>query len=65
MSNKIQHQYKDEDGYWIELAPGWKNGDDPLGTCHGIHEDTKREALDKLKWVILCSCIECKQSIGK
>lgn len=58
---KVQNQYRDSDGYWIELARGWKNGDDPLGICHGIVEDTKRQALEKLKGVIVCDCVECKE----
>ncbi len=45
--------------YWIELKPGWQNGDDP-GT-HGIVEDTKTAAYSKLKSAIPCSCEECQR----
>ena len=55
----IQSEYRDSDGYWIELKPGWQNGDDP-GT-HGIVEDSKRAAYDKLSLVKRCSCLECQR----
>lgn len=53
----IQHEYRDEDGYWIELKPGLKDDDDPLGAVHGIHEDTKREAYEH--GVLRCDCDDC------
>ena len=45
----IAHEYRDSDGYWIELLPGWQNGYDP-GT-HGIVEDTKTAAYSTLTGV--------------
>ncbi len=53
--------YHDSDGWWIELKYGWKNGDDPVGICHGIHEDTRREALAVLKYIVRCDCKECQK----
>jgi len=61
--SKIELQYRDSDGYWIDLTPGWKSGDDPIGCVHGIHEDTKREALAKMKSVMKCDCDECEELI--
>ncbi len=58
----IQRQYRDSDGYWIELVPGWQNGLDP-GT-HGIVEDTKREAMASLRYAKPCDCQECQQMRG-
>lgn len=55
----IQEEYRDSDGYWIYLRPGWQNGYDP-GT-HGIVEDTRREAYRTLTGVKPCVCAECQQ----
>jgi hypothetical protein len=53
----IAHEYRDDDGYWIEFKPGLHCGDDP--TVHGIHEDTKRDAYSRLCFVEACACKEC------
>jgi hypothetical protein len=53
----IQEEYRDTDGYWIYLKPGWQNGADP-GT-HGIVEDTKSAARRKLAMAEPCTCAEC------
>ncbi len=59
--DKIDAEWMDSDGYWIDLKPGWKNGDDPVGVLHGIHEDTKAEARRTLRSAMECDCEECKQ----
>ena len=53
----IAHQYRDSDGYWIELKRGYKSGNDPVGCEHQIHEDTKREAY--AVGVLVCDCPYC------
>lgn len=53
----VQREYRDSDGYWIELRTGYQCGDDP-GT-HGIVEDTKTRAYSRLRSVIPCACDEC------
>lgn len=58
----IQREYRDSDGYWIELKPGWQNGADP-GT-HGIVEDTKTAAYSTLTMVKPCNCSECQRLGG-
>jgi hypothetical protein len=58
----IQEEYRDSDGYWIYLKPGWENGADP-GT-HGIVEDTKREAYRTLAYARPCDCDDCKAQPG-
>jgi hypothetical protein len=63
MDKRIQREYRDSDGYWIELAPGWQNGADP-GT-HGIVEDTKRAARAKLSMATPCDCAECRDLLAK
>jgi len=54
--DKIERQYKDEDGYWIELRRGWV----VPGDAHSIVENTKREAYAKLRDVVRCQCKECQ-----
>jgi hypothetical protein len=53
----IQREYEDDDGYWVELKPGWKSGDDPVGVVHSIREDSRKEAC--LVGVIPCKCASC------
>ncbi len=57
MDRRISKEYRDSDGYWIELKGGWQNGADP--GCHGIHENTKREAHSYMRNVIPCNCADC------
>jgi hypothetical protein len=58
----IKEEYRDSDGYWIYLKPGWQCGDD-RGT-HGITEYTKRDARGRLSQVIPCDCADCHQQPG-
>lgn len=53
----IEEQYRDSDGYWIYLKRGWRIP----GDAHGIVEDTKREALSKLRNVVPCDCDDCRR----
>ena len=62
MDKRIAYEWQDGDGYWIELAKGWKNGQDPVGTLHTIHENTKREARSWVKAAVPCHCDECHYS---
>jgi hypothetical protein len=55
---RINHMYRDTDGWWIELVPGFVVSDE--GT-HGIVEDSKRAALAKMAMVVPCNCNECRQ----
>lgn len=57
---RIQEEYWDDGTYWIALKPGFKDGSDPLGAVHGIHEDTPAEAYKALRDSIPCDCKECK-----
>jgi hypothetical protein len=52
----IAKEWKDSDGYWIALAPGLMDGENPH--CHQIHEDTKAQAYEVLKSVERCTCPE-------
>jgi hypothetical protein len=55
----IEEEFRDSDGYWIYLKPGWKNDLDPIGNLHIISEDTKTQAYSC--GVLPCDCEECKK----
>ena len=55
MTDKIESEYRDSDGYWINLKRGWI----VRGDAHGIVENTKREAYAKLAEVVPCDCPDC------
>lgn len=61
MCNAIAKEYRDIDGYWIELKAGWRMP----GDAHGIVENTKAEARARLKEIVPCDCIECKAFAAK
>jgi hypothetical protein len=53
----VQKEYRECEQYWIDLNPGWQNGNDP-GT-HSIVEETKTRANEVLRRVRPCQCAEC------
>lgn len=57
----IAKEYRDVDGYWIELKHGWV----VLGDAHGIVENTKKAAYAKLADVVPCRCGECLAGLSK
>jgi hypothetical protein len=57
----IAQEYRDSDGYWINLHYGWR----VRGDAHSIVENTKREAYAKLADVVMCSCDECLAGLKK
>lgn len=59
----IQLEELDEDGYWIYLKPGLKDGNDPLAVLHTIHEDTRKEAYRHE--VLICLCDDCRREDGQ
>jgi len=61
-ATKIQEQYRDSDGYWVYLLPGYQDRYNP--GCHTIVEDTKRDALGKAKDAIPCDCADCQAQPG-
>ena len=63
---RVDSAYRDSDGVWIELKYGWANlYDEPHGNLHGIHEDTVRDALRKLRGVGPCGCHDCVAVLAK
>ena len=52
--DKIRDWYKDQDGYWINLMPGWQFWD-----AHCVHEWSVKDALASFKQVRPCECGEC------
>jgi hypothetical protein len=59
----IASEYKDSDGYWIDLKQGWKWSGDPLGVVHGIHEETRQRA--RRETVVRCDCDQCTSAAIK
>ncbi len=57
--NKIANEYRDADGYWIELKAGWH----AIGeyALHGIIAGTKREARQRAKEAEQCDCSDCQR----
>jgi hypothetical protein len=55
----VAEEYRDSDGYWIYLKPGFRSGQDPAGCVHGIVEDTKRDARSWIPNTLTCDCAEC------
>ena len=63
---RVESVYRDSDGLWVELHPGWKNTyDEPRGCLHGIHEDTVRDAALRMPGVVPCACADCAVSIAR
>ena len=61
---QIEEEWRDSDGYHIALRAGWKDDSDPLGACHTIGEDTKREAYRHE--AIVCSCDDdCRKASAR
>lgn len=60
---RIAAEWRDEDGYWVELKSGWQDTYNP--TCHTITENTKAEAHDKAKDSVPCDCRCCRQDKGR
>jgi hypothetical protein len=58
-NSKVDHAYRDNDGYWVEYKCGWKSGSDPLGAVHGDREDTARDIVRAVSNAIRCSCVDC------
>jgi hypothetical protein len=57
----IQSEYRDEDGYWIALVPGYMDGTNPH--CHEIHETDINMAYDVLRLACPCTCPEHRKQI--
>jgi hypothetical protein len=57
---KIRGWYKDSDGYWINLKPGWQ-----WQECHAVHEWNVKDALASFKWIERCSCDECVKKVTR
>jgi hypothetical protein len=48
---RVAQVYRDSDGWWCDMADGWRNGfDEPRGALHGIHEDRLRDILRQDVW---------------
>jgi len=59
----VEEQFRDSDGFWVYLKPGWKSDQDPIGNLHLMSEDTKRECYNH--GVLPCDCEDCRKEIAK
>lgn len=48
--------WRDSDGYWLPLAPGYKCG---LSDCHTIHERSVHDVLKAIRCIECCACDDC------
>lgn len=51
---------EDEDGYWVDLKPGWMC---PASGSHSCHEDTAKAILSAVANAEPCDCEECEYRI--
>ena len=58
MDKRIARTEEDSDGYWIYLRPGYSRCGE-----HAIVENTRKEALARLKDVHKCGCPECLRDL--
>ena len=56
--DKIRDWYKDSDGYWINLKPGWQFWD-----AHCVHEWKIRDVFTSFAQVRPCECDECGKAV--
>ena len=42
--SRVREIYKDDDGWWANLAIGWT-----VDGCSGVRADTKRELMERIK----------------
>lgn len=58
MQNKyIKTEWRDSDGYWIELRSGWCDDGNPA--CHTIVENTRKAAYQHR--AVVCVCVNCQR----
>ena len=57
-SNIIQSYWEDEDGIWVVLKEGFLS---KLDDSHMIHEYSKKDIRERLKFVCECYCNDCKE----
>lgn len=55
--DKIAGYYRDIDGIWVNLKPGWSR----WGEVHAIHEMTTHEIAQAMREVVRCECESCSK----
>ena len=56
--DRVREMFHDDDGWWIYLKRGWRQGDN---LCHTLHEDTKTRLMQELRNTKRCDCDYCKE----
>jgi hypothetical protein len=59
--DKARGWYRDSDGYWIDLKPGWCFPG-PVHACHGT---TLKETLSDWRCVEPCDCDDCARQTAR
>ncbi len=56
--DRIRKFYRDPDGIWLELNPGWRASESDY--VHQIHEMTSRDIIAAFREVHPCDCDDCQ-----
>lgn len=59
--DKIADAYKDSDGYWINLKPGWRR--EEFDYSHSVHEWSICELVSAFRNVHPCDCENCQLNL--
>lgn len=55
---RVAHAYRDEDGWWADLKPGWVCIHSSAHTCH---EDTANALMTAVNDAERCTCGDCAE----
>jgi hypothetical protein len=61
----VEDDRGNQNGWWVHLADGWRNSNDPIGISHIIHEDTLAVCAQELRDAIPCDCTDCLAGLAK
>jgi hypothetical protein len=61
MIESIDDERGIQNGYWVNLRPGYETGNDKFSPTHQIHEDTIKTCADALYDCVPCNCADCKK----
>ena len=56
---RVQHLDREDDGWFVTLHAGWRDGDDPYAFAHCRGTQTLSEALAFVRAAKPCDCDQC------